>query len=182
MKFLAVAFLAIPIAAIAQQSEDFGESTKQPVHVTVEVKSKLYGSFTQERDVNLGETAAFSKLGSHHKAILNDGPCEIIADAKNPAQDIDDGVVVKITPKLHSTAGVVGFEDEIVAHKFIKYNVLNEGKCGNISMAHSVGDSSASTMMSHTGKPVMLASMRQYTEGDNRDLDVTVTFTPVATH
>ncbi|GAB6847071.1 hypothetical protein [Paraburkholderia kururiensis] len=181
MKFLAVAFLALPIAAIAQQSDDIGQSTKQPVHVTVEVKSKLYGSFTQERDVNLGETAAFSNLGAHHKAVLNDGPCQITADAKNPPQDIDDGVVVKITPELHSTTGVVGFQDEIVAHKFIKYNVLNEGKCGNISMAHSVGDSTASTMMSHTGKPLVLTSMRQYTEGDHRDLDVIVTFTPVTT-
>jgi RNA-binding protein YhbY len=182
MKFLAVALLALPIAAIAQQSDDIGQSTKQPVHVTVEVKSKLYGSFTQERDVNLGETVAFSNLGAHHKAVLSDGSCQITADAKSPPQDIDDGVVVKITPELHSTTGVVGFEDDIVAHKFIKYNVLNEGKCGNISMADSVSDSTASSMIYHMGKPFVLTSMRRDTEGDHRDLDVIVTFTPVAAH
>ena len=182
MKFLAVAFLALPIAAIAQQSDDIGRSTRQPVHIVVQVKSQLYGSFTQERDVNLGETAEFNNLGSHHKAVLSDGLCQITADAKNPPKDIDDGVVVKITPESHSSTGVVGFEDEIIANKFIKYNVLNEGKCGEISMADSVSDSTASTVMCHTGKPLVLTSMRQDTEGDHRDLDVTVTFTPVAAH
>jgi hypothetical protein len=182
MKFCAIAFLAFPFAVFAQQSDDVGKSTKQPAHVIVEVKSQLYGSFSQERDVNLGETGVFSNLGSNHKAVRSDGPCQITADAKNPPRDIDDGVVVKITPELHTSTRIVGFEDEVIANKFIKYNVLNEGKCGKISMANSVSDSTASTMMYHTGKPLVLTSMRQDIEGDQRDLDVTVIFTPVAAH
>ncbi|MCM3294289.1 hypothetical protein M3661_29935, partial [Paenibacillus sp. MER 180] len=75
MKFLfsAVALAALPpVAAFAQQSSNPAESTDQQVHVTVKVTSSFYGSFTQEKDVDIRQTATFSNLSGVHKSMKYD--------------------------------------------------------------------------------------------------------------
>ncbi|ACD14715.1 MULTISPECIES: hypothetical protein [Burkholderiaceae] len=174
--FSAVALAALPpVAAFAQQSSNPAESTDQQVHVTVKVTSSFYGSFTQEKDVDIRQTATFSNLSGVHKSMKYDGPCTL-----NPApRDIHDGVVVKITPLLYSKNGQVGFEQDVAASKLLGYHDFNSGKCGNISEASWASDSDGSSVLDRVGQPLQILHQVNDANGAHRDLDVSVIFTPV---
>ncbi|WP_186038857.1 hypothetical protein [Burkholderia gladioli] len=176
MKLIIAATLALPVAAFAQETGDIGQPTHQPVHAAVQIKSNFYGSFTQERDIQIGKAEVFSNLGVHHKAVVSEGRCAITQDPKNPPVDIDDGVAVTIMPTLHTDKGIVVADTEVRASKFIKYNVFNAGTCGHISMATSASSYSTSTIIQPSDKPLLLSGFHQNSPADQRDLDVIVTF------
>ncbi|MEK6368034.1 MAG: hypothetical protein V4803_16650 [Burkholderia gladioli] len=185
MKFACRAIAALISVAGVLTSAAAAESSDgsiPPVHVKVVVTSKYYGSFTQERDVRVNQTASFNNLSAHHSGVIYQGKCALKPDGNGayPA-DVDDGVVVNITPVLISPDGTVGAAHEIKATKLIRYNKFNSGICGEISFAESSRHWTSSDLLYRPGQVHTVDELQEHsaTEGD-KDLRVTVSFSPVA--
>ncbi len=165
----------------AAMAADSTNAKIPPVHVKVVVTSKYYGSFTQERDVKIHETASFSNFSAHHSGVVYHGQCALKPDATGKLpEDIDDGVIVNVTPVMIAPDGKVGAHDEVRATKLIRYNKVDSGICGEIAFAESKRTWSESTQLFHPGEVQTVDESHEHSETDgDKDLTVTVSFSPV---
>ena len=172
-----VSFIGVLATAASAETHD---ATIPPVRVRVVVTSKYYGSFTEERDVKVNQTVSFNNLSAHHSGVFYQGKCTLTLDPiMTPPADIDDGVVVNITPITISPDGIFGATHEIKVTKFIRYDKFNSKTCGDISFARSSQHWTRSDFLYQPGQVHTVDALHQYSvnEGD-RDLLVTVSFSP----
>lgn len=148
------------------------------VHVKLEVQSNLYGSFTEERDVPVGQPSVFERTSGEHKRVEYSGPCRVDLPVGVPATILDHTRIV-VAPFGGPDDGKIFAQTSIEASKFTGLREAEVKDCGTVAFANSSHAEFGNTWSYRLGEAeTVYQADESPTTATGQHLIVKLTFTP----
>ncbi|PRH42084.1 hypothetical protein C6T65_12065 [Burkholderia vietnamiensis] len=150
------------------------------VHVKLEVKSNLYGSFTEERDVPVGQPSVFERTTGEHKRVDYSGPCKVDLPVGMPPTILDRTRIV-VAPFGGPDDGKIFAQTSIEASKFTGRRETEVKNCGTVAFGNSTHAEFGNTWRYRLGHAeTVYQADESPTAATAPNLIVKLTFTPAA--